>query len=436
MVKPTLAIVGRPNVGKSTIFNRVAEERIAIVEDKPGVTRDRLYAEGEWLGQKFSIIDTGGLTLEDEPMDIQIKAQADVAVAEADVILFLVDGRTGITDLDDRIAQILFRSKKPVVLGVNKVDNPEQRANIYEFYSLGLGDPFPVSGSHGTGLGDLLDQVLSHFQRIDLDDDDEHIRFSLIGRPNVGKSSLVNAIVGEQRVIVADVAGTTRDAVDTTFKAQDGQEFTIIDTAGIRKKNKIYENTEHYSVLRALRAIERSDVVCMVLNAEEGIVEQDKRVAGLAHEEGKALIIIVNKWDAIEKETNTMNEWEAKIRQEFPYLAYVPILFTSAETKVRLSHLPDVVEMVYNNTHQRLQSSILNEVIQDAVAMNSTPTDKGKRLRIYYATQVSVAPPTFVLFVNDPELMHFSYLRYLENQIRSRFDFSGTRIRLLTRQRS
>lgn len=436
MTRPTIALVGRPNVGKSTLFNRIAEERIAIVEDVPGVTRDRIYAKGEWLNQEFSIIDTGGITLEDENIDKAIFAQAEVAIDEADTIMYIADAEAGITNLDERIARILHQSDKPIVLVVNKVDNEKRRAEIYEFYGLGLGDPYPVSGSHGLGLGDALDAVIANFPAQEIDEDDATINFSLIGRPNVGKSSLVNAILGEDRAIVSDVAGTTRDATDTPFTSEDGREYTIIDTAGIRKRGKVYENTERYSVMRSMRAIERSDVALVVLDAETGIVEQDKRVAGYAHEEGKGIIILVNKWDLVEKDNNTLKEFEDLIRFEFPYLAYAPILFVSAVTKQRLARIPELIEKVYNNSQTRIQSSLINEVIHDAVAMNATPTDKGRRLRILYATQVAVGPPTFVVFVNDPELMHFSYKRYLENQLRKSFDFEGTSLKLITRERS
>ncbi|WP_028273083.1 ribosome biogenesis GTPase Der [Atopococcus tabaci] len=436
MAQPVVAIVGRPNVGKSTIFNRIAGERISIVEDVAGVTRDRIYAEAEWLGTEFSIIDTGGITMEDEPLMEQVRHQAEIAIEEADVIIFMTSVVEGVTDADEQVAPILYRSGKPVVLAVNKVDNPERRSDIYEFYSLGLGEPYPLSGSHGLGLGDLLDKVVEHFPKGNGEEDDETaIRFSLIGRPNVGKSSLVNAIIGEERVIVSDIAGTTRDAVDTSFLTKEGQEFIVVDTAGIRKRGKVYENTEKYSVLRAMRAIERSDVILCVINAEEGIREQDKRVAGYAHEAGKGLIIVVNKWDTVEKDTHTMQEFEMDIRKEFPYLSYAPIIFVSAKTKQRLDRLPELIEQVNINQNLRVQSSVLNELIMDAVAMNPTPTDKGRRLRIYYATQVAVKPPTFVVFVNDPELMHFSYNRYLENRIRETFNFQGTPIRIIPRQR-
>ena len=435
MANPTIAIVGRPNVGKSTIFNRIAGERISIVEDTPGVTRDRIYTTGEWLGREFSIIDTGGIDLGDEPFMDQIKHQAEIAIDEADVIIFVASGREGITDADELVAKILYRSNKPVILAVNKVDNPEMRNDIYEFYALGLGDPFPVSGSHGLGIGDVLDEAVKHFPNTSEEEDEDTIKFSLIGRPNVGKSSLINAILGEDRVIVSDIEGTTRDAIDTYFESEEGQKFLMIDTAGMRKRGKVYESTEKYSVMRAMRAIERSDIVLMVLNAEEGIREQDKRVAGYAHEAGRGIIIVVNKWDTVKKDTNTMRDFEAEIRDEFQYLDYAPIIFVSAFTKQRLNKLPELIETVSMNQNLRIPSALLNDVVMDAVAINPTPTDKGKRLKIFYATQVAVKPPTFVIFVNEEELMHFSYARFLENQIRKAFTFEGTPIKIIPRRR-
>ncbi|EOB3282664.1 ribosome biogenesis GTPase Der [Enterococcus faecalis] len=435
MANQTIAIVGRPNVGKSTIFNRIAGERISIVEDTPGVTRDRIYTTGEWLGREFSIIDTGGIDLGDEPFMDQIKHQAEIAIDEADVIIFVASGREGITDADELVAKILYRSNKPVILAVNKVDNPEMRNDIYEFYALGLGDPFPVSGSHGLGIGDVLDEAVKHFPNTSEEEDEDTIKFSLIGRPNVGKSSLINAILGEDRVIVSDIEGTTRDAIDTYFESEEGQKFLMIDTAGMRKRGKVYESTEKYSVMRAMRAIERSDIVLMVLNAEEGIREQDKRVAGYAHEAGRGIIIVVNKWDTVKKDTNTMRDFEAEIRDEFQYLDYAPIIFVSALTKQRLNKLPELIETVSMNQNLRIPSALLNDVVMDAVAINPTPTDKGKRLKIFYATQVAVKPPTFVIFVNEEELMHFSYARFLENQIRKAFTFEGTPIKIIPRRR-
>lgn len=435
MANPTLAIVGRPNVGKSTIFNRIAGERIAIVEDTPGVTRDRIYAHGEWLGRKFNIIDTGGIDIGDEPFLTQITEQAKIAIDEADVIVFVTSIKEGVTDADERVAKILYQADKPVILAVNKVDNPELRNEIYDFYSLGFGDPIPVAGTHGIGIGDLLDKVCQAFPDDQKQVDDQSIKFSLIGRPNVGKSSLVNAILGENRVIVSSVEGTTRDAIDTKFIAPDGTEYTMIDTAGIRKKGKVYENTEKYSVLRAMQAIDRSDVVLVVLDAETGIREQDKHVAGYAHEAGRGIIIVVNKWDTVDKNGYTMHQFEQTIREEFQYLSYAPIVFVSAKTHQRLNRLPALIKQVDQNHSQRIQSAVLNDVLMDAIAHNPTPTENGRRLRVYYATQVAIKPPTFVIFVNDPDLMHFSYERYLENQIREAFDFTGTPLHLIERKR-
>ncbi|MCC4331765.1 ribosome biogenesis GTPase Der [Limosilactobacillus reuteri] len=436
MANPIVAVVGRPNVGKSTLFNRIAGERISIVEDTPGVTRDRIYAHAEWLGKHFSMIDTGGIEMSDQPLLTQIRQQAEIAIDEADVIIFVADVENGVTDADEQVARILYRSNKPVVLAVNKVDNPERRSDIYDYYSLGLGEPYAVSSVHGIGMGDLLDAVIKEFPDNAANDEDDSIHFSFIGRPNVGKSSLVNAILGENRVIVSNVAGTTRDAINTQFETADGQKFTMVDTAGIRKKGKIYENTERYSLMRSMRAIDDSDVVLVVLNAEEGIRELDKHIAGYAHEAGCGVIIVVNKWDTLkEKDHRTMTDFTNLIRQEFQYLSYAPIIFVSAKTKQRLNQLPGLIEEVYQHHRQRIQSAVLNDVLMDAIAANPTPTQNGRRLRVYYGTQVATEPPTFVIFVNDPELMHFSYERYLENQIRKAFDFSGTPIHLIKRQR-
>ncbi|EAE3852431.1 ribosome biogenesis GTPase Der [Listeria monocytogenes] len=435
MAKPVVAIVGRPNVGKSTIFNRIVGERVSIVEDVPGVTRDRIYNSAEWLGKEFNIIDTGGIDLSDEPFLEQIRAQAEIAIDEADVIIFITNGREGVTDADEQVAKILYRSNKPIVLAINKVDNPEMRDQIYDFYSLGFGEPYPISGSHGLGLGDMLDAVRAHFPKEEEEEyPDDTVKFSLIGRPNVGKSSILNALLGEDRVIVSDIAGTTRDAIDTTYTF-DGQDYVMIDTAGMRKRGKVYESTERYSVLRAMRAIERSDVVLVVINAEEGIREQDKRIAGYAHDAGRAIIIVVNKWDAINKDEKTINVWTEDIREQFQFLSYAPIVFVSAKTKQRLNNLFPLINQVSDNHSLRVQSSMLNDVISDAVAMNPSPMDKGKRLKIFYTTQVAVKPPTFVVFVNDPELMHFSYERFLENRIREAFPFEGTPIRVIARKR-
>lgn len=436
LANPIVAVVGRPNVGKSTLFNRIAGERISIVEDTPGVTRDRIYAHAEWLGKHFSLIDTGGIEMSDQPLLTQIRQQAEVAIDEADVIVLVTDIENGVTDADEQVARILYRSDKPVILAVNKVDNPERRSDVYDFYSLGLGEPYPVSGVHGVGVGDLLDAVINNFPETAANDNDDTIHFSFIGRPNVGKSSLVNALLGEHRVIVSDVAGTTRDAINTRFTAEDGRQFTMVDTAGIRKKGKIYENTERYSLMRSMRAIDDSDVVLVVLNAEEGLRDLDKHIAGYAHEAGKGVIIVVNKWDTIpNKDHRTMTDFTNLIRNEFQYLSYAPIIFVSAKTKQRLNQLPTMVEEVYDHARLRVQSSVLNDVLMDALAANPTPTQNGRRLRVYYATQVAVQPPTFIVFVNDPDLMHFSYERYLENQIRQAFDFSGTPIHLIKRKR-
>ncbi|MEC1771728.1 ribosome biogenesis GTPase Der [Schinkia azotoformans] len=436
MVKPVVAIVGRPNVGKSTIFNRIVGERISIVEDVPGVTRDRIYSSGEWLNVTFNIIDTGGIEVGDEPLLVQMRQQAEIAIEEADVIVFMVNGREGITAADEEVAKLLFRSQKPIVLAVNKIDNHEMKDQIYEFYSLGFGEPFPISGSHGLGLGDLLDEVVKHFPKsCDEEYDDSVIQFCLIGRPNVGKSSLVNAILGEDRVIVSDIEGTTRDAIDTKL-TREGQEYVIIDTAGMRKRGKVYENLEKYSVLRALKAIERSDVVLVVIDGEKGIIEQDKKIAGYAHEAGRAVVIVVNKWDAVEKDEKTMKEFEQNIRDHFLFLDYAPIVFLSAKTKKRIHTLLPMINLASDSHNMRVQTNILNDVIMDAVAMNPTPTDRGTRLKIYYATQVAVKPPTFVIFVNDPELLHFSYARFLENRIREAFEFTGTPIKIIARARN
>jgi GTPase len=435
MAKPVIAIVGRPNVGKSTIFNRIVGERISIVEDIPGVTRDRIYSSAEWLNHDFNIIDTGGIDIGDEPFLEQIRQQAEIAIDEADVIIFLTNGREGVTSADEEVAKILYKAQKPVVLAVNKIDNPEMRSQIFDFYTLGFGDPFPISGSHGLGLGDLLDEAAKHFpNRQTKEYDEDVICFSLIGRPNVGKSSLVNAILGEERVIVSDISGTTRDAIDSSL-TYTGQRYVIIDTAGMRKKGKVYETTEKYSVLRALRAIERSNVVLVVINAEEGIIEQDKKIAGYAHEAGRAIVIVVNKWDAVEKDEKTMKEFEQKIRDHFLFLSYAPIVFLSAKTKKRIHTLMPLINTANENHSRRVDTSILNDVIMDAVAMNPTPTDNGRRLKIYYTTQVSVKPPTFVVFVNEPELLHFSYERFLENRIRDAFGFEGTPIKIFPRAR-
>lgn len=435
MVLPIVAIVGQPNVGKSTLFNRIINERLAIVEDKPGVTRDRNYAQAEWLGHKFDLIDTGGITWENGRIEDEIRAQAEIAIDEADVIVILTSVTNQVTELDERIAQLLYRTKKPVILAVNKADNPEQRMDIYDFYSLGFGEPVPISSVHGTGIGDLLDRIVSELPKDLVKKDEEQISFSVIGRPNVGKSSIVNRLVDEKRVIVNNEEGTTRDAVDTPFVGVDGTKFRVVDTAGIRRRGRVYEKTEKYSVMRAMGAIEHSDVVCIVLDASTGIREQDKHVAGYAHEAGRGIIIVVNKWDLPKKNSNSGKEFEQTIREEFQYLDYAPILFISAKTGQNLDQIPKLVKTVYQNQNQRIKSSVLNDLLIETSKLVPTPMIKGKRLRVYYMTQVATNPPTFVVFVNDPELMHFSYERFLINQLRENFDFSGTPIKVIARKR-
>ncbi|MFX3617199.1 MAG: ribosome biogenesis GTPase Der [Sporolactobacillus sp.] len=436
MSKPTLAIVGRPNVGKSTIFNRIVGTRSAIVEDMPGVTRDRLYGNGTWLNNEFHVIDTGGIEISDEPLLIEMRAQAQIAIDESDVILFIADGKDGLTEADEQVADLLRRSKKPVVLAVNKLDNTEMRNLKYEFYSLGLGDPQAISGAHGLGIGDLLEQIVEKFPTGESKEENEGaIRFALIGRPNVGKSSLVNKILGKERVIVSDIAGTTRDAIDTPF-TRDGQDYVIVDTAGIRRRGRVYEKTEKYSVLRAQRSIEEADVILFLIDGEEGIVEQDKRIVGYAHEAGRAIVIVVNKWDAVKKDTRTMDQFKKKIRDQFQFISYAPIVFLSALSGSRVDQLLPVIQQVAENHSLRVQTSLLNDCMMDTVAMTPPPSDKGKRLKIYYATEVAVRPPVFVLFVNDPELLHFSYVRHLENRIRETFGFVGTPIRIISRKKN
>lgn len=437
MATPVIAIVGRPNVGKSTIFNRIIGDKLSIVEDKPGVTRDRIYGSGEWNGKPFSIIDTGGIEADGEDRLLRmVRMQAELAIEEADVIVFMVDAKAGITTADEEVARILYRSGKPIVVAVNKVDNLLRMDDIYEFYSLGFGDPIALSGAHGTGLGDLLDATVEKLPELtDEVYEDDVIKVALIGRPNVGKSSLVNAILGEERVIVSDIAGTTRDAIDTPFE-KDGQKYVLIDTAGMRKRGKVYESTEKYSVMRAMKAIERADVALIVINGEEGIIEQDKHIAGYAHENGKAAIFVVNKWDVVEKDDKTMQNFTNEMRDQFLFMSYAPIVYLSAKTKSRLSKLFPVINHVAEQHAQRIPTHVLNDIISDAVAMTPPPTDKGKRLRINYVTQVGVKPPTILIFANEPELMHFSYQRYLENKIRAAFEFEGTPLRLFTRRKS
>ena len=434
MSQDVIAIVGRPNVGKSTIFNRIAGERLSIVEDTPGVTRDRLYARCSWLTKEFRLIDTGGIQIADQPYQTEIKAQVEIAIEEADVIIFVVSGKTGLTDDDKYIASMLQKSKKPVVLAVNKIDDESRLANIYEFYALGVGDPIAVSGVHGIGIGDVLDACINLFQEKDNTDKNEGTRIAVIGEPNVGKSSLVNAILNENRSIVSNVQGTTRDAIDTPF-TYEGNPYVIVDTAGIRKRGKVYESIEKYSVLRALSAIERADVVLFLIDAEKGIREQDKHVAGYAEEAGKPVVIVVNKWDTVEKDDKTMNVFIEKVRTEFAYLAYAPIVFVSAKTRQRVMTILPVVDKVYENTLRRIPTNVLNEVIADFQMVTPAPARNGKRFRIYYATQVGVQPPTFMLSCNEPSLLHFTYRRFIENQLRQSFDFEGTPIHLVVRKK-
>ncbi len=436
MNRAVVCIVGRPNVGKSTLFNKIVGKRIAITEDTPGVTRDRIYAEGEWLGKYFTVIDTGGLEPENEEIIMtNIKRQVEIAIDTADVILFVVDGLQGLSSTDKEIGNMLRKSGKKVVLACNKIDTPKTPQEIYEFYELGLGDPIVVSAEQGLGLGDLLDEVVKNFpDDKDMDYDEDIIKVSFIGKPNVGKSSLINKILGEERVIVTNIPGTTRDAIDTYFNYKD-ERYVFIDTAGLRRKRSIYENVERYSVVRTLTAVDRSDICVLVIDATEGVTEQDSKIAGYAHDNGKGIIIAVNKWDLIEKDTNTHLEFEKDIRRVLGFIAYAPIIYISALTGQRVNRLLELINIVNNNYSLRISTGVLNDIINEAVLMNQPPSDKGKRLKIYYGTQVSVRPPKFVIFVNDKELMHFSYERYLENQIRNHFGFSGVPILFEFRQK-
>ena len=429
-----VAIVGRANVGKSTIFNRMVGERISIVEDVAGVTRDRIYAKASWLTKEFSVIDTGGIELENASFTTQIKMQAEIAIEEADVIVFVVNGREGITKEDEYVARLLQKSRKPIILVVNKIDDNQFRDYIYEFYALGVGDPIPVSGSHGIGIGDLLDQIINQLDLQDEETNEDEISFSIIGRPNVGKSSLTNAILGEERVIVSNIEGTTRDAIDTPF-VKDGQKYRVVDTAGMRKKGKVYENIEKYSILRALTSIEKSDVILVVIDGETGIREQDKHVAGYAHEAGKGVVIVYNKWDLVDKDEKTMQKKQKEIYEQFKYLDYARIVFTSAKTGQRVDQIFPLIQESYENSRKRVQTSVLNDVLVDAQLMHPTTTFNGGRLKIFYANQVAVCPPTFVLFSNDPQYLHFSYKRYLENRLREAFGFEGTPIHIICRKR-
>lgn len=437
MAKPIVAVVGRPNVGKSTFFNKVAGKRISIVEDTPGVTRDRIYAEAEWIGNAFTLIDTGGI----EPFskDIllqQMRSQAELAIETADVIIFMLDGREGITAADYEVANMLRRSNHPILLAVNKIEVKELESNIFEFYNLGLGDPIPISAQQGLGLGDLLDRVVDLFSKDKKgQEEEEQLRIAVIGKPNAGKSTLINKLLGEERVIVSNIPGTTRDAIDTPFQYK-GENYILIDTAGIRRKSRITENVERYSVIRSFTGIERSDVCLLMIDAQEGVTEQDTKIVGYAHEEGKASIIIVNKWDVIEKDTKTMDKFRREIREKLSFISYAPILFISAKTGRRVHRIMELVNYVSNQHSMRISTGMLNEVIGEAILLNQPPADKGKKLNILYATQVSVKPPTFILFVNDIKLMHFSYQRYIENQIRKSFGFEGTPIRFIIRERN
>ncbi len=437
MSKPIVAVVGRPNVGKSTLFNRLAGERISIVQDTPGVTRDRIYADVEWLKYKFTLIDTGGMEPETEDVILrQILTQAQIAIDTADVIIFVTDVKQGVTEADTQVANILRRTKKPVVIAVNKVDDMrKENLDVYEFYSLGMGEVYPISAGQALGLGDMLDAVCGHFpDGAENAVDDDVIRVALIGKPNVGKSSLINRILGEERLIVSNIPGTTRDAVDTPFEL-DGQKYVLIDTAGMRRKSKIKEEIEKYSIIRAVAAVERCDVAVLVIDAQEGITDQDTKIAGIAHERGKAAIIAVNKWDAIEKDDKTMNKFLKDIANELAYMAYAPRVFISALTGQRVIKMLDTVKEVYANNSMRVSTGVLNDVLIEAMAMQQPPAEKGRQLKIYYMTQVGVKPPTFVIFVNDRELMHFSYRRYIENQLRQNFGFMGTPIHFIVRQK-
>lgn len=437
-MKPIVAIVGRPNVGKSTLFNKITGKRISIVEDTPGITRDRIYADAEWCGKEFTLIDTGGI--EPNTNDIilsQMRNQANLAIDMADVILFMVNIKEGLTAADNDVAAMLQKCGKPVMLVCNKVDAPgNPPMEMYEFYNLGLGDPYPVSSVHGLGVGDILDEIVANFpEDLDNGEEDNSIKVAIIGKPNAGKSSLVNQILGENRVIVSDIAGTTRDAIDSVYE-KDGQKYILIDTAGMRKRGKISEDVERYSVVRALTAVDRADVCLIIVDATEGVTEQDTKIAGYAHEQGKASIIVINKWDIVEKETNTMKNFQLRIKEGFNFMMYAPSAFISAKTGSRIETLFPLINSVVEENSKRISTGLLNDVINEAIAMVQPPSDKGKRLKIYYATQASVKPPTFVLFVNNAELAHYSYIRYLENQLRAKFGFEGTPIKFIIREKT
>ena len=437
MSKPIVAVVGRPNVGKSTLFNRLAGERISIVQDTPGVTRDRIYADAEWLNRKFTLIDTGGMEIgSEEIIQRQILQQAEIAIETADVILFVTDVKTGVTDDDRQVANLLRRTKKPVVLAVNKVDSVKRDTmDIYEFYELGIGDPLPVSAGQALGLGDMLDEMVKHFpENTGTDEDDDAIKVAIIGKPNVGKSSLINKILGEDRLIVSNIPGTTRDAVDSPITI-DGQKYIFIDTAGMRRKSKIKEEIERFSIIRAVAAVERCDVAVLLIDANEGVTDQDTKIAGIAHERGRAALIAVNKWDSIEKDDKTMNRYLKDIANELAYMAYAPRVFISAQTGQRIDRMLEMIQTVHQNHALRISTGVLNEVLIEATAMQQPPADKGRQLRLYYMTQVSVKPPTFVIFVNERGLFHFSYRRYIENQLREAFGFVGTPIHFIVREK-
>lgn len=435
--KPIVAVVGRPNVGKSTLFNALAGENISIVKDTPGITRDRIYADVSWLNLSFTLIDTGGIEPDSQDVILsQMRRQAEIAMETADVIIFLVDVKQGLVDADSKVADMLRRCRKPVVLVVNKVDSFEKyMADVYEFYNLGIGEPYPISAVNRMGLGEMLEAVTSHFNKDAAEEEeDDRTRVAIVGKPNVGKSSIINRLLGENRLIVSDIAGTTRDAVDTELVYQ-GKEYVFIDTAGLRRKNKIKEELERYMIVRTVSAVERADVVVLVIDAQEGVTEQDAKIAGIAHERGKAVMVAVNKWDAVEKDTKTINTYTEKIHNTLSFMPYAEILFISAKTGQRLPKLFETIDMISENHAMRVSTGVLNEIMAEAVAMQQPPSDKGKRLRLYYITQVSVKPPTFVIFVNDKELMHFSYTRYIENQIRETFGFRGTPLRFIIRER-
>ena len=435
--KPIVAVVGRPNVGKSTLFNALAGQKISIVKDTPGITRDRIYADVNWLGKSFTLIDTGGIEPESKDVILsQMREQAEIAINTADVIIFMVDVKQGLVDADAKVADMLRRSRKPVILAVNKVDNVNKyMADVYEFYNLGIGDPHPISAANQMGLGDMLDEVIAHFgEECQEEEEDDKIRVAIVGKPNVGKSSLINKMLGENRLIVSDVAGTTRDAVDTPI-THNGKEYIFIDTAGLRRKNKIKEDLERYMIVRTVSAVERADIVVLLIDAVEGVTEQDAKIAGIAHERGKAVIIAVNKWDAIEKNNKTVKEYESKIREILSYMPYAEITYISALTGQRLNKLYDLIDMVAENHAMRVATGVLNEIMAEAVALQQPPSDKGKRLKLFYITQAAVKPPTFVIFVNDKNLMHFSYTRYIENKIREAFGFKGTPLKFIIRER-